>query len=713
MDKNLKDFIPYTPSDKISTGAADVIEAELEQLKQRQRTDDAKPLDADNLTGLALSGGGIRAASFSLGVLQALASKNRLQNFDYLSTVSGGGYLGGSLSWIWLKKWQSTNCNPPFGTQPDNFPFGTGKRFSNADAEMDRHQASLMRHLRQYGKYLTPDRNINLFSFVSVILRSVVMGLVSILLLASLMFHLLYDQTSLFTRLDGGLFPTLAIKIAAGSILLYLLALLVYAVQSLLFNRSDDTSYLARRTWEIVIKYVLLTSLFITVVAFVPLLREKIAEQYAAAGGLTAAVGAAIAWFTQKSLNTTDSASFIKHLPRPLMINAGLLLLLIGMLVMADQLTQYMQQQHGLLPHLLLVLVLLLLAAITPINKVSIHRYYRDRLMETFMPDVHKVLDNNNDCVARFANKTPLSECLPEQRDMPYHIINSNLILVASNIAKFRGRGGDNFILSPLYCGSNATGWRYTQSFAGNSLTLPTAVAISGAAANSDSGVAGNGLTMNPILSTIMSIFNLRLGYWVGNPDPQRQKHPGCQPSYLIPGFNGVLYRHKLNEEARFVQLSDGGHFENLAVYELLRRQCKFIVCCDAEQDSDFKFEGLGNLLEKARVDFGTEIQINDANLQQLKYTTDPQGQINYAKNGYLLADINYPNGVKGHFLYIKTTLVENLPADLMAYKSAQPDFPDESTLDQFFDEKQLEAYRLLGMQIALDALTDSRIPWA
>ncbi len=713
MVKNLKDYIPFKPGDDISTGAADVIDAELEQIKQRQRGDTAKPFDSDNLSGLALSGGGIRSASFCLGVLQALASKDHLQNFDYLSTVSGGGYLGGSLSWIWLKKWQDSSREPGFGTGADNFPFGSGKRFSNKNADMDRQQASLMRHLRQYGKYLTPDRNLNLFSFISVVLRSITMGLVSVLLLASLLFHLLYDQTNLFVRLDTGLFPSLAVKIAAGSILLYFVALPLYALHALIFEKSADKAYLTRRGWEIGIKYVLYASLLITVVAIVPILREEIAEKFAASGGLTAAIGAAIAWFTQKSLNTTDSASFIKHLPRPLMINVGLLLLLIGLLVVADQLTQLMQNHIGLLPHLVLAVILLLVAAFVPINKVSIHRYYRDRLMETFMPDIDKVLSGDNNCVARHANRTPLSECKPQQLDMPYHIINSNLILVASKIAKFRGRGGDNFILSPLYCGSNATGWRNTKSFAGDSLTLPTAVAISGAAANSDSGVAGNGLTMNPILSTIMSIFNLRLGYWAANPDPQRNKYPRCQPSYLVPGFNGVLYRHKLNEEARFVQLSDGGHFENLAVYELLRRQCKFIVCCDAEQDAEFKFEGLGNLLEKARVDFGTEIRINDTDLQQLKYTKDAQGNINYANSGYLLAEINYPQGVKGHLLYIKTTLVKHLPADLVAYKAAQPDFPDESTLDQFFDEKQMEAYRLLGMQIAQDALNDSRIPWA
>lgn len=711
MDTNLKDYIPFKPANDISTGAAEVIEAELEQLKQRQRGANAKPLDTDNLSGLALSGGGIRSASFCLGVLQALASNKRLQNFDYLSTVSGGGYLGGSLSWIWLKKWQDSARDPAFGTGDKNFPFGTGKRFSNKKADMDRQQASLMRHLRQYGKYLTPDRNLNLFSFISVVLRSITMGLVTILLLSSLLFHLLHEETSLFMPLKDSLFPSLAVKIAVGSIAVYFGALLLYALQSLTFSQSDDKAYLSRRGWEIVIKYFLYASLLISVIAIVPILREEVAEKFAAAGGFTAAIGAAIAWFTQKSLNSSGSG-ILKHLPRPLIINVGLLLLMIGLLVVADQLNHLIQKQFDLLPHLLAALLLLLAAALVPINKVSIHRYYRDRLMETFMPDVNKVLSGDNNCVARHANKTRLSDCKPQQRDMPYHIINSNLVLVASKIAKFRGRGGDNFILSPLYCGSNATGWRNTKSFAGDTLTLPTAVAISGAAANSDSGVAGNGLTMNPILSTIMSIFNLRLGYWAANPDPERNKHPRCQPSYLVPGFNGVLYRHKLNEEARFVQLSDGGHFENLAVYELLRRQCKFIVCCDAEQDKDFRFEGLGNLLEKARVDFGTEIQINNTDLQKLLYSRDAQGNTHYADTGYLLAEIDYPNEVKGYFLYIKTTLVDDLPADLVAYKSAQPDFPDESTLDQFFDEKQMEAYRLLGMKIAQTALEDKSIPW-
>jgi len=129
---------------------------------------------------------------------------------------------------------------------------------------------------------------------------------------------------------------------------------------------------------------------------------------------------------------------------------------------------------------------------------------------------------------------------------------------MGSKIAKFRGRGGDNFIISPLYSGSNATGWRGTAEFAGGSITLPTAVAISGAAANPDSGVAGKGLTTNHIVSILMNIFNLRLGYWTTNPDPDHCRNQSVVPSYFRPGFWGSLRRSKNNEESQFIQLSAG-----------------------------------------------------------------------------------------------------------------------------------------------------------
>ena len=55
--------------------------------------------DKEYIRGLAVSGGGIRSASFGLGIMQALVGNNQLEKIHYLSTVSGGGYLGSALTW--------------------------------------------------------------------------------------------------------------------------------------------------------------------------------------------------------------------------------------------------------------------------------------------------------------------------------------------------------------------------------------------------------------------------------------------------------------------------------------------------------------------------------------------------------------------------------------------------------------------------------------
>ena len=83
----------------------DVFPAELEEINQRRRAlhlpavpSDSAPSTKLALVGLSLSGGGIRSATFSLGVIQALAKHGLLKTVDYLSTVSGGGFIGSCLS---------------------------------------------------------------------------------------------------------------------------------------------------------------------------------------------------------------------------------------------------------------------------------------------------------------------------------------------------------------------------------------------------------------------------------------------------------------------------------------------------------------------------------------------------------------------------------------------------------------------------------------
>src|ERR1035438_9106467 len=82
----------------------DVFSAELEEIAKRQQKPNGKEVDRKELAGIALSGGGIRSATSSLGVLQALRSLGVLGVFDYLSTVSGGGFTGS-----WWSAWTSRN----------------------------------------------------------------------------------------------------------------------------------------------------------------------------------------------------------------------------------------------------------------------------------------------------------------------------------------------------------------------------------------------------------------------------------------------------------------------------------------------------------------------------------------------------------------------------------------------------------------------------
>lgn len=713
MNKTTDSYKRYSSEDNCYAGAAEVINEELKHLHQRRGT------RAENIRGLALSGGGIRSASFCLGVIQALAKADRLDDIDYLSTVSGGGYIGGALSWAWLDHWRKeTSCTTEFGTGPDNFPYGTTARYKQPNPDMDRHQASMMRHLRQNGKYLVPGKGITILSFISIILRSVLMGLVTLLVLLSLAFHLLH-LTPIF---DKGLFGmSYMLNLGAGTGLLYLLSLLYYGDRSSLYSKDPDTAYKSRRTWEISIKYLLITSLGFLFVGLIDLARQLIDQQVEIAGGTSATLGAILAWY----FNRKSGPDLRSYLPKTVMVYIGVFVMFSGLFLLSDKLAVMLINSSfnaALLGHSLLAVIILVSAYTLPINRISIHRYYRDRLMETFMPDICRLfdIDGHQTSIAERSNRTALHDCMPgETSRMPFHIINTNIILVESKRAKFRGRGGDNFILSPLYSGSNATGWHRTRDFANGSITLPTAVAISGAAANPDAGVAGQGLTVNPFISAIMSIFNLRLGYWAVNPDTRIQPDQSVIPNYIEPGFRGILSRRRLNEDYNFIQLSDGGHFENLALYELIRRRCKLIICCDAEEDHDYVFGSLSNIIEKARVDFGATIAIDENQLQQLKTSVDEHGEIQFAKKGYLCADIFYPDtgcgesSEPGTLIYIKSTLPADLPADIIGYRKTHSAFPHESTADQFFDEKQLEAYRCLGMFIAETLLDDNTINWS
>lgn len=171
-----------------------------------------------------------------------------------------------------------------------------------------------------------------------------------------------------------------------------------------------------------------------------------------------------------------------------------------------------------------------------------------------------------------------------------------------------------------------------------------------------------------------------------------------------------MILHNTLNENSCLLSLSDGGHFENLGLYELVRRRLKFIIVCDGTADPGFRFTDLANALEKIRADFGALILFDDPGIEALVPTSKPHSKqrntdggpaMRRAERGYLTAKIRYANNDEGTLIYLTTTFFKCLSADLYGYRRTRPEFPDEPTSDQFFDESQFEAYRELGYQTA------------
>ncbi|HYF37642.1 MAG TPA: hypothetical protein VD994_20240, partial [Prosthecobacter sp.] len=198
------------------------------------------------------------------------------------------------------------------------------------------------------------------------------------------------------------------------------------------------------------------------------------------------------------------------------------------------------------------------------------------------------------------------------------------------------------------------------------------------------------------------TIFNARLGWWV--PNPAKSLWVRIAPKGL--GFFQYLCAELFGtatSQSEFVYLSDGGHFENLGIYELVRRRCRFIIAVDGEEDGLYAFHGLGTAIRRCRVDFDAEIDINVEDIR-------PTGAMGLSRCHCAVGRIKYParGGLaesEGVLLYLKSSLTGDEGTDVQQYKAADPAFPHQSTGDQFFSESQFESYRTLGFHVAREAM--------
>ena len=369
----------------------------------------------------------------------------------------------------------------------------------------------------------------------------------------------------------------------------------------------------------------------------------------------------------------------------------------------------------------------LLLAWRVDINKFSLFMMYRNRLVRAYLgassknrrPHPFTAFDPNDD---PRLEKLLKPDGVRVQR--PYHIVNTALNLVKGKELAWQMRKASGFVFTPAFCGFEMpsrplAGGSQAEQHAARGCFRPTArygakhsrindedegtklgmaVAVSGAAVSPSMGYHSS-----PPLAFLMTLFNVRLGRWCANPRKRRWEDSGPHLGlfHLIAELFGLS-----DADADFVYLSDGGHFENLGLYELVRRRCRLIVVVDASADGKMGFADLGNAIRKCYTDFRIEIEIDVGQIDRKRNAEFSRaycvaGSIHYGK-----VDSGEPED--GTLLYIKPSLTGTELADVLNYRKTDPNFPHQSTADQWFDETQFESYRSLGYRIGSVALREA-----
>ena len=283
-------------------------------------------------------------------------------------------------------------------------------------------------------------------------------------------------------------------------------------------------------------------------------------------------------------------------------------------------------------------------------------------------------------------------------RSTPMHVINIALNLVRGDNLAWQDRKAESFTVTPLHSGAavERVGYRDSAEYGGpRGISLGTAMAISGAAVSSNMGY-----NSSSTVTALLTLFNARLGWWLGNPARSTYRFAG--PRYaLSPLLNEAL--GNTNDESKYVFLSDGGHFENLGMYEMVRRRCRLIIVSDVAADPEYAFGDLANAVRKIRVDLGIPIEFTTFSIRPDPAKPQDQSVAAYCAVG----EIHYKAAASpghdirnGWLIYIKPVVYPDSPIDVMNYSKEGKPFPQESTADQFFSETQFESYRELGAHI-------------
>jgi hypothetical protein len=704
------------------------------------------------VVGICCSGGGIRSAAFNLGALQSLIAKRVLQSATYLSAVSGGSYIAASLFMV-AKTKPGPDDSDPAEMTAETPPFHPG----SPEEQYLRNRCAYLAPGGS-GKLLLAFRvlmglTFNLF-FLGLVLVS------AGILFGALIYNPWYgDLDGERKCTPGERCFTANVPDGAWWVVGVLGGAIVFIGLLILLSRtSSETRRIRRETW--VVRFIVAETVVVVILVLAPALLEAL-RNYAAERGAAEATGAAtspalpavsagslasliLAVLLQVRAKASEPATVLKAAtgfrawlaklgPRARLAFAYLVGALAGPIVLLSIFlagASFAVAHAGDtatgrgLPFLVLAACLLVFTVLyffADLTSWSLHPFYKRRLCTAFALRRVKGDDNAPEARERDYERRLLMSQMALEDDPPPGADSWPTLIVctAANVsdpgATAPGRGVTSFTFSPTAIGGPLIGSvetkRYEDALGHNrqrDITLPAVVAMSGAALSPSMGK----LTRKP-LTFLMALANVRLGVWIPNPRwlPQWERHnilmpwrvksketakdyrKRPRPSYLL---RELLGRNRI--DGRFLYVSDGGHYENLGLVELLRRGCRRIYCFDASGGTGFK--ELGDALALARSELEVEIDIDPSPLVA-------KGDNELAEHDCVAGTITYPGNIKGTLVYARTVMTAAVPFDVRAYHEGDKTFPHDSTANQLYTDQKFEAYRALGVVAGEHAIAE------
>lgn len=672
--------------------------------------------------GIALSGGGVRSATQSLGAFQGLQDNDLTKEIDYLSTVSGGGYFGT----FWCR--------------------------SHIEGDTDLNMESgKVKYLRNAGNYISPSGKTELLKSLSVVFLNSLSLLAMNVLYLLMFFMCLRYFPKMSQSIDLSIF-SVSSYICVSVVGLLLIGAL--SIVNFFYNKiSTKFTYFAFRIFIFGLVIAVIDSVGLNIYKQLSLLEIGYLSSFASALLYAFNLGKKI--FKKPSM-------FVKFVKALIVVVLFLCITGITSAIshyvfwdlssFSDYTVGYDNFNSFAIPSFILLSLVALNVAIGfkkgLLNKLSLHHIFYSKLVRSFMGAAVPDRINGGIMYGQGHHKDDILEknYRPYHFGGPVHIFNITVNETVDGRSKLHqiNRKGSNLAIIPTIGkslgvrhhaifgfhrekkgvwnypikidGKKYHAWGYKE-FKPEELSIGECMAISASSIST-----GMGKNSNILSSLINGILGIRMGYWWSTNIAGKEKRNYVFNNQSL--FGSELRAKFFGTSTSDWYLSDGGHFENCGLYELIRRKLKFMILFDHGMDPNYSFDDVAEFIRTVRADFSAEVRwLNDRELD-LKVHKDlrhlfgqkkhigkrygeydgiefdgsvfSQGAGEYSKAYAGLLEVKYRDGSIGHILCIKPTLMGGEPIDVLSYYSDNPEFPQQTTNDQFFDEEQWESYRKL-----------------